>query len=133
MLLLYELLQMVRSLLATRWAQCRGQLLHWDMDVEGDGEATMLSIRNLVYSYSVDGEEHTGNRIGFGFPRVSDVLYTGPLTDEIFASSPELTVFYSEDDPSQSSLCVGLKAFHILKIIGYSFCLLMVLRFANDT
>ena len=126
-LFLLELTNLIKSLVAINWKITPGKIQNWDMHYSNDGESTNLVVNNLEYSYSVSGVDYISKRIAFGFPAIMEALYVGKGMERMLSDAPNLSVYYDVKKPKESSLMVGLKLFHLIKI----FALVLILTFIS--
>ena len=124
-LLIFEIINLIKSIVAINWKMASGKIRNWDMHYSDDGDSTNLVVNNLDYSYSVAGIDYTSKRIAFGFPTIMEALYVGNEFERVLSDAPSLMVYYDAKNPKVSVLMVGIKVFHLFKI----FALLLVLTF----
>lgn len=132
--LVYEISHAIQSSQAKNWDICVGEL------IRGDIEPFVLmgsSFKNFRYKYVVSGREYESGKIGFGFPS-SVIGVSSPgvfqpaekILDEVLADAPRVTVYHSPDNPQNSVLCAGVQDYHVAKIIGLGFGLIVFLAIA---
>jgi len=119
LLFLIELSGLVRSLMALQWNTTAGKLKDWDMRYAASEGSTDLVVNKFQYTYSVSGRDYQSRRIGFGFPLTMDSDFIGKQFVQSLENAPDLKVYYNPHKPEESALIVGLRAFHVFKIIVY--------------
>lgn len=126
-MLLYEILDAIRSHVAARWKSTPGRLKRWDIYHDVGGEDTHIVIRHLEYVYSVGGKDYESSRIGFGFPNWMSVLYLEKTLKRLLRSAPDVVVFFDPSNPRRSVLSVGVRLHHLIKVLGLGFAVVLVL------
>lgn len=112
------------------WERCVGELITWDIYNDVDSEETLLRIKAFRYKYMVSGKEYESDKVGVGFPRGGSVLSGQRVLDEVLVNAPVITVYYSPGNPQDSVLCVGIKYYHIEKVIIFGLVMIAFLGFA---
>lgn len=112
-----------RSIAATRWRTTEGNLLKWNMEIDGDSDGDLV-VNELIYTYKVNGKEFQSDRVGFGYPKKSG--YSHSAMDDVLSESPKVNVYFNEANPKLSTLIVGFKQYHAFKLMIYGFIMLGV-------
>lgn len=112
------------------WERCVGELTKWDIYNDVGSEETLVRIKAFRYKYAVSGKEYESDRIGFGFPRGGSGLSGQRVLNEVLVNAPVVTVYYSPGNPQNSVLCVGIKYYHVEKIIIFGLVMISFLAFA---
>jgi hypothetical protein len=118
-LLFIELANIVKSVQAKNWKITKGKLTKWNIRHEehSDGE---VDIKEFQYAYKINGIHYEATRIGFGFPAVAvSTTFAENTLDKALASSPELNVYYHPTIQEKSVLTVGIKPYHLIKVLSY--------------
>ena len=128
--LIYEISHALMSYQAKNWESCVGELSKWDIELV----APLGSFNNFRYKYVVSGKEYESNKIGFGFPLTVGesyprmiFQYAAVALDEVLINAPRVTVYYSPDNPRNSVLCTGMQSWHVTKIAGFGFGLIIAI------
>jgi len=129
--LLLDLVNAVKSLKAASWETVKGKIENWDMHYSADGEGTNLVINKLQYSYSVSENEYLSDRVGFGFPWFMDSFFVGSTIEKALESAPKLKVYYNPKSHRESTIIVGLRAFHIFKIFSLGIIIAFIYGASN--
>lgn len=132
-LFIYEISNAIKSILVKNWPLTDGKLHKWNIKAEDQGEDTARVIDELVYKYEVKGKGYESNQIGYGFPMSMSVLYVDKTLNNIFETAPNLTVYYNPKKPDVSVLTVGLKIYHVVKMLGYLLIIIVFYVFANNS
>ena len=123
-LLIIELINIVKSVQAKNLEITKGKLTKWNIRYKehSDGE---VDIKEFEYAYKVNGIDYEATKIGFGFPVVAvSAIFAENTLDKVLASSPELNVYYHPTIHEKSLLAVGIKPYHLIKVLSYSLGLL---------
>ena len=126
-LLVHEILNAIRSYFAARWHSTPGRLVRWDIHADIDAEDTRIVIRDIAYSYCVAGKDYQSSRLGFGFPTGMSALYVEKTLKRLLRSAPDVLVFFDPANPQKSALSVGIEMHHLIRILGFSFVVAVVL------
>jgi len=129
--LLYETFNLISSIIAMSWKKVSGKIENWDMYFNTHSEGTDLIVNRLEYSYLVSGKRYDSTRVGFGFPWITPSMFVSGTIEKVLERAPELTVYYSPKLPRNSTLVVGIKSFHVIKIFIYGVILTVFLKEAN--
>ena len=126
---------LIKSHIARNWPTCIGKLKHWDIQSKKMGKGTGTHIKRFNYSYTINQVEFEGTRVGFGFPDELGDNFGQKDFDDILKNAPVLKVYYSPKEPSESTLCVGAKGFHLIKIYLHLlfFIMILVIVFTKPT
>lgn len=105
-----------RGLACRHWPVANGKLITVNSHVKANSEGDEVRRYTVVYSFSVDGTVHTGNRIRFGVP--NSLLWFNPsdLAAREWRRDGRVAVYYN---PSRPSLCVlqqGVSPFAFLVV-----------------
>lgn len=103
--------------MALKWNTTVGKLKNWDMRYAASEGGTDLVVDKFEYTYSVSGRDYQSRRIGFGFPLTIDSDFFGRQFVKSLENAPDLKVYYHPNKPQESALIVGLRAFHVFKIL----------------
>ena len=121
---------LIKSHRSRNWPSCIGKLKYWDIQSKEADEGIETQIKRFNYLYTIEQVEFEGTRIGFGFP---DSLRDGGFDqkdfDEILKNAPALKIYYSPKNPSESTLCVGVKNFHLTSVLFHLFIFIMAIVF----
>jgi len=129
-LIIYEVIEAAKSISAHKWPVVDGKLHRWNID------DITRTINTFAYKYEVKGKEYESNRIGYGFPLKMSILYVNKALDKVLSKAPELTVYFKPTEPDVSVLIVGLKLYHVIKIVSYAFaaiCLYIMTIIVNQS
>ncbi len=132
-LLLSEVFNLYKSLIAKSWKSATGKIQNWDRPYSDAGDSNNFQINRLRYTYSVSENEYISKRVGFGFPGGINAVYVGGLIKSVLQSAPELKVYYDPSSPDQSTLVVGLRFFHLFKLFLYGFLLVFTYSAVNTS
>jgi hypothetical protein len=64
--------------------------------------------------------------LGFGFPVRMGALYLEKTLKELLRKAPDVVVFFDPLNPERSALSVGVKAYHLVRILGIGLALVVV-------
>jgi len=117
--LVYTVLNMLYSLLATQWPKTPGEVAYAGVDEDYDGSEGSTYKPIIEFKYTVRGKEYTSNRLAFGF------MYTGFkfLATDIcrkYSNRPNIMVSYNSKKPQNSVLLTGLRLFHVVQLVSFS-------------
>ena len=135
-LIIYEVIEAAKSISAHKWPVVDGKLHRWNISTEDQGDDITRTINTFAYKYEVKGKEYESNRIGYGFPLKMSILYVNKALDKVLSKAPELTVYFKPTEPDVSVLIVGLKLYHVIKIVSYAFaaiCLYIMTIIVNQS
>ena len=94
-------------------------------------EGTDLVVNKLEYSYLVSGNRYHSKRVGFGFPWLMPSMFVSRTIEKVLERAPESTIYYGPKSPGHSTLVVGIKSFHVIKISIYGIIFAVFLNEAN--
>lgn len=89
------------------WQSVAGVIVSSDLEVRSDEQGSTLYGANIRYTYSLNGQEYTGNRVFFGEVNTSD---RQPIFDLLlkYPKDTAVTVYYDPNDRTQAVLEPGI-------------------------
>lgn len=87
------------------------------MEYLDGGDAVNFSMREIKYSYVVDGRNYVSNVLGYGFPSWIGAEMVDGALGKVFRNAPNLTVHYKQSHPAHAVLITGFRRYHAFKIV----------------
>ena len=130
MAILLSAIPAIMPLFTTGWPSTEGTIVEsrveWKKNREGDGPSYEAAVR---YAYEVDGQEYTGNRIGYARILDSDPYEARRLVNR-YPEGAQVQVYYKAQKPEKSLLETtgGRFSFLLVSAVGAAI-LFALLRF----
>jgi hypothetical protein len=113
--LFYTLLQISKSISASKWPTVKGQIVYSGVEDDTDSEGGTYR-PYIEYKYNVQDREYTSTRYAFGSTHTSFKFLSRRIARNFPAKSVTL-VAYNSRNHSDSVLLTGLRFFHIVQIL----------------
>ena len=105
-----------RGLACRHWPVANGKLMTVNSHVKANSEGDEVRRYTVVYSFSVDGTVHTGNRIRFGVPNHALWFGQSDVTAREWRKGGRVRVYYNPARPSVCVLQQGVAPFAFLML-----------------
>ncbi len=117
--LVYTVLNMFYSLLATQWPKARGKVAYAGVDEDYDGSEGGSYKPVIEFKYTVRGKEYISNRFAFGFLSSGFKLLAIDIYRK-YSNRPNVMVSYNPKKPQNSVLLTGIRLFHVVQLVFFS-------------
>jgi len=116
-LVIVGIVKLVQADASSSWPTVKGKIASCEVTKRGSkgrgrrgrkNRGTSKYYAAVVYEYSVDGKQHTGDRISFG--TVGGTRTKAEEDAKRYAEGSPVDVYYKPDDPAQAVLEPGQKA-----------------------